>query len=606
MRCLIAILAVFVASTARADVTDSAELFPANTLAYAEVARPGEFVGSFADLLRGGALADPLKAAHDRLDKLQEAQFQQSHNLAAALSLLTAPEFAAELKRFRGAAVALTGFTPDHHPRVAAVVLLGDSHAAGLMIRSYLTAGPNVRRIGEQDGVPIFQHHNFIGPPLDEDGKPISDKSDSKTPRLNDGVGVATYAYVPGLFVVGSDKVAVADVLRRHAGKGDAKTLARAEAFKKHQTTREKAGAFLYADPAALAQRLEAAARDGVLGGDLFALLKFVVNPKAVKGVTGTFDIRSNGIALSFDTELEAGIASPVGDVLTGGAVNAGNLAVAGRPMWAFTLALPPAERRASALLALADAVAKANGALGRLPSEIAAAAEPKPAELLRSVKAVTVFAPPKQELPKGATPVPMLAIHAETEEDAVNWARSLAPLAGVLVGRSEAMPTSSAAVGGVHVVTLSGRKQLPGGAALHFARASATLVIGQDRQLVAEAVAAKFAPSTGTAVGVGSVSVFPLVKPLLPAPPSKKPDPRTDGPQMPEPWFVGLVRASEPLPPIGVSVARTKDVVRVEFTLADPKAPLTASVGKFLDWVAKRPPDPTAGQRPGLFYLDR
>lgn len=605
MRCAIAGLVVFVASTARAEATDPAELFPANTLAYAEVARPGEFVATVADLLRGGALADPLKAAHDRLDKLKEVQFQPSHNLAAALSLVAAPEFAAELKRFRGAAIALTSFTPDHQPRVVAAVLLGDSHAAGLLIRSYLTAGPNVRRIGEQDGVPIFQHHNFIGPPLDEDGKPISDKSDSKTPRLNDGVGVATYAYTPGLFVVGSDKVVVADVLRRFAGKGDAKTLARTEAFKTHQSEREKVGVFLYADPAALAQRLEAAARDGVPGGDLSALLKFVVNPKAVKVVTGALDIRSTGLSLALDTELQPGVPSPLGDVLAGGAVSAGNLVVAGRPMWAFTLALPPAERRASALLALADAVAKANGALGRLPSEIAAAADPKPAELFRSVKAVTVFATPKLELPKGATPVPMLAIHTETEADAAKWEQSLPSLAALLVGAAGPLPTSSATVGGVRVTTLSG-KQLPGDAALHHARGESLLVIGQDRKLVAEAAAAKLAPATGPAIGVGTVSVFPLVKPLLPAPPAKKPDPRTDGPQMPEPWLVGLIRASEPLPPIGVSVARTKDVVRVEFTLADPKAPLTASVGKFLDWVAKRPPDPTAGQRPGLFYLDR
>ncbi len=605
---MIALIAVLVVSSARADATDPAELFPAGTLAYAEVARPGEFVHSFVELLRGGALADPLKAAHDRLDSLKEVQFQPSHNLAAALGLVAAPEFAAELRRFRGAAVALTGFTPDHHPRLAAVVLLGDSQATGLVIRSFLTAGPNVRRVGEQDGAPIFQHHNFVAPPQEDDGKPAEDKERPKGPRLSDGVGVATYAYVSGLFVVGSDKAAVADVIRRHAGKGDAKTLARTEAFKRHQATREKAGAFLYADPAALAQRLDAISRDGELGdaGDLFALLKFVVNPKAVKAVTGTLAVRPTGITLAFDTELEAGVASPLGDVLTGAAVGAGNLTVAGQSKWALTLALPPAEGRAAALLALADGVAKANGALGRLPSDIAAdVAEPKPAELLRSAKAVTVFAPHKLELPKGATPVPMLAVHAETEADAVKWEQSLPQLVGLLAGESGPLPASSAAVGGVRVTTLGG-KQLPGGAPLTHARGGTLIVIGQDRKLVAEAASAKVTPSNGTALGVGSVSVFPLTKHLLPAPPAKKPDPRTELQQLPEPWPVGLVRASEALPPVAVTVARTRDVVRVEFTLTDPKAPLTAAAGKLLDWVAKRPPDPTAGQRPGFLYLDR
>jgi hypothetical protein len=307
-----------------------------------------------------------------------------------------------------------------------------------------------------------------------------------------------------------------------------------------------------------------------------------------------------------FDTELESGVASPLGDVLTGGAVSAGNLAVAGRPTWAVTLALPPVERRGSALLALADAVAKANGALGRLPSDVAAdAAVPKPAELLRSAKAVTVFAPPKQDLPKGATPVPMLAVHTESEADAVTWGHSLPHLAALLTGETTALPTSSATVGGVRVATLSG-KNLPGGAPLHHARGASWVVIGQDRKLVAEAAAAKVAASDGAALGVGSVSVFPLFKHLLPAPPAKKPDPRTEGQPVPEPWAVGLVRASEPLPPIGATVARTKDVIRIEFTVADPKAALTASVGKLLDWVAKRPPDPNAGQGPRFLYLDK
>src|SRR5207248_11522077 len=145
------------------------------------------------------------------------------------------------------AAAGVTGFTADHDPQAAAVVLFDDSAAGGLLVRGLLTTSQTLRRVDTLDGVPILPHRAFPPPTFGNDGKPMP----LENPKPTEGKYEATYAYRPGLFVVGTNKAAVADVLRRFAGKADKPSLAADRTFKRFAAAREKPGVFVYAVPPA-------------------------------------------------------------------------------------------------------------------------------------------------------------------------------------------------------------------------------------------------------------------------------------------------------------------------------------------------------------------
>jgi hypothetical protein len=628
---------------AKADVTDVAELFPADTLAYAEVARPGEFAASVAALFRGTPLADPMRFAHDRLDKAPTPQDAAAARRVGWLALVAAPEFAAEAKRFRGAAVGLVGFSARHEPRFVAAVLLGESHAAGLAVRAFLAAGSDVRRIGEIDGVAVFQHRAFAGRPADENGKPVPEEKPAAIEEQKGGPAEWTYAYTPGLFVAGSDRDAVGDVLRQFAGKVAGKSLAAADAFWECRPARERPGVFLYATLPALAAKLEAAKKAGgaPVDSDLFALLRFTLNLKAVKLVRGNLTLGPGAVTLTAEADLDPNAAGPVAGLLAGPALPRDSFTFAGQPGWAVSASLPEEDRRAKSVLAFLDGVARANGTLGRLPSQAVAEADrgpgPKVAdELLRSVKAVTVFAPAKPELPAGGRPLPLLALRLESDGDAEKWQDAASKLVALVAGTSEPLTPAAEAVNGVRVVSAAG-KGLPGNTPWHCARSGPVVAFGQDRKLVAEAVAGKGATPAFPA-GFGekdpsALAVFTparLVAHLIPrSEPGKsgevkvaeQPQPvlmpfpglpgLTDslqllqpGPAPPgEPLAVGLARAVEPLPPVFAAVRRDRDVLRVELRLPDPGKPVAAAAERFLGWLEKQ-----AGRSeqniPGGMYL--
>ncbi len=612
------------APAARGGVTDPAELFPADTLAYAEVARPGELAEAVAGMLRAGRLADPVRATHDRLDKAASPQAAVEVRQAAWVGLLAAPEFAAEAKRLGGVAVGVTGFNERHEPRVAVAVLLGDSAAAGLAARAFLTTTPDVRRVGAVDGVPVFRHRNFVGRPIGPDGNPVPEEKEEAraTPEPAEGPAEPTYAHVPGLFVIGSDQTAVADVLHRFAGKGSTPTLAGAEAFRKCRSARGRSGVFFYATPPALAAKTARAGGPGT-DGEVRALLRFAAGPKGVKVVAGNLTLGPNAVAVSAEAELDPAAAGPLADVLAGAAVARDDFrSAAGRPGWAVTLALPAADRRAKAVLGLLDAVAKANGVLGRKPSEVIAEADrgpgPKVAgELLRGVKAVTVFAPAKPELPAGGRPLPMLVLHTETDADAEKWEQAAAKLVALLAGGGGPLTTpSSEVVGGVRVASLAGAGML-GNAPVHWARSGGAIGFGQDRKLLAQAVTGKGPPPAWPAefAADGSPALLAVVTParlvahLIPPPPKNgKPAEEKKGdflappaafspfqpgvvqaPQPPEPLAVGLARAAEGLPPVYAAVGRSGNVVRFELRMPDARKPVADAADRFVGWLEKQ-----------------
>ena len=78
-----------------------------------------------------------------------------------------------------------------------------------------------LRRVGEVSKIPIFQyrtpniHYDPNGTPLIQNDKPFTD-----------GPYEMTFAYTPGLFVIGTNKTAIGHVIKRFLGEEKSGDLA--------------------------------------------------------------------------------------------------------------------------------------------------------------------------------------------------------------------------------------------------------------------------------------------------------------------------------------------------------------------------------------------
>lgn len=468
-------------------VTDLAKLFPADTLAYAEIAKPGAFVTGVKALVAGTPWADASKLLHDRYDGAPDLGQANAVRETALLTLFTSPEFLAEVTRFTGAAVAFTGYDAHQNPRYAAAILLGDSNATGLAIRLFLTTSSDVRRVGVVDGIPIYQHRTFAGQPLDPGQAAIAEPKNELWPE---GKAEVTYAYTPGLFIIGSGRDAIADVLRRYQGKSKDASLAQSELFRGQQAARDRTGVFLYATPTNWLAQYDAANKAAVAKAetDLTAIIRFVANPKSIPVVTATFSLDADRVELSGEIVRDPKLPNPLASLLIGSRVTADHFkSLPGPPHAAVTVSLPSGEQRVKSALTVADAIACAWGVIGKKPSERIAALEQDtgkdtgkdtgrktPTELLATIKAVTVFTP------ASTTPSPVVMLHLETARDADRWRKELPTLLPLLLTGE---PPVSELASGVRVYTmLTGTGDTK--TAWQFSVTTTTVMIHQDKKV--------------------------------------------------------------------------------------------------------------------------
>lgn len=473
------------AGAAPADVAD---VFPPNTLAYAELHNPAELGPQLAAALKGTALEDSIPFVHGKKDSAKTLQELKARNDLAQFALFASPEVLAEFRKLGGAAVGLLGFNEKGEPEVAFAVLTGGSAAAGLAARAFVTTTADLRKVAEVSKVPVFQHR-APAVAYDPNGNP---KLSGEQPK--EGAHELTFAYTPGLFVVGTSKSAIAPVIQRF--KGEEKTSLGATAgFKAAAAEYRKPGLFFYADAPELFAKLDAAgkARGAAFDLDPLAWLKLTAGAKALKSLAGCVQFRDNGLSLAVGTWFDPAEKSPLLDFFAGPGVKVELLHHARKPAAFAATATLPEKDRAAALLGLLDAVAKGGGELGRLPSDVAKDITDKHKvavrdELLSRVRAVTVIVPARQDLPKGAKPVPMFVVHAEDAKAAEALEAFVPLLVAEIAGEKAPAQPSSETVDGVKVLSLAGTG-LPWKAAVHYARKDAALAWGLDRKLVAAAV---------------------------------------------------------------------------------------------------------------------
>ncbi|MDY3557793.1 hypothetical protein R5W23_003058 [Gemmata sp. JC673] len=588
----VAVCVALSGAPAFAGPVDVADVFPANTLAYVELHNPAEIGPQVAAALNGTPLQDSVPFIHGKKDEAKTLPELRAKEDLAALALFASPEVVAEFRKLGGVAVGLLGFTERGEPEFALAVLTGDSAAAGLAARAFVTATPNVRTVGEVSKVPVFQRRQPVVT-YDMNGTPkLSGEKPKEEPRD------LTCAYTPGLFVVGTSKAALAPVIKRfRAEEKDA--LGATAGFKEAAAEYRKPGLFFYAAAPGLFAAASAAdrARGADAGADLLAWLKLTTNPKALKSIAGSARVRDGGLSLVAGGRFDPAEKSPLVDFFSGPGVKVEALHHARKPAALAATVTLPEKDRAAALIGFLDALAKGAGQLGRLPSDIAKdiGVKHKVAvnDVLAKVNAVTVVVPAKPDLPKGATPVPMFVIHAADVSAAAALEDLVPKLIAEISGEPAPAQPSTETVGGVQVRSLAGTG-LPWKAAVHYARKDAVLAWGLDRKLVAAALTPDAAGSIvgekgatippGAALAgafdlgalVGALGEKPADGPIRPAPPA--PAPGTGTELIPPDVLLkdadkaraALTVAFGQLPPTAVTVRRDRD--RLVFEVFQPK----------------------------------
>jgi hypothetical protein len=600
----------FLAMSMAATAGDPARVFPAETLAYADLSDPAAVAPQISAIFKGTPLENGLKFIDGRRDAAKTPHDLFGKEEMALIALLASPEMATEFKRLGGIGIGLTGFTDQCDPEAVLAVLTGDSAAAGLVARAFLTTG-TLRKVAEVQGVPVYQYRqpNYTYDPNDGRQKLANDKPPTEGPYE------ATFAYTPGLFVAGTSKAAVAPVITRFLGKAKG-SLAEHPAFQEARTANKDPGVFFFVDVPRFCSQYDGAREkvSGLIEPDAYAWFKMMVSARTMKHLSGLVRLRDGGLAISIAGRFDAAQKSPLFDFLSGPGVSVELLQHSPAPASIALVVALPEKDRAATVINFLDAMAKSSGQLGRLPGEAVKELNEKyklsvERDLVGKVQSVAIVMPVKQELPKGARARPMVVLFTDDAAAAGAWEDFLPRLVADLSGANTLPQPVAETIGGVRVLSLPGAS-LPWNAALHYARNEGVLVVGLDRKLVAAAVhpnkKAIAAPAGEPPVLVGTVGLGGVVRliadsarlsgPVVPVSevgpatgprPGSGPAPAANGQKEDEAKrWEELLKSVDAVPPGLIVGRRLENELRIEIT--QPRlagGPLPAVIGAAANW---------------------
>jgi hypothetical protein len=238
---------LFGVGTARAQVKDLAELFPARTKAYLEINQVAQVVKEVQALLKGSCLEDMPRSLEKLGVPMREDPygFRYGSRMMLGMGLFLGPEVLSEVSRFGGGAVAITDIPKDldQPPEAVGVLRTGDSNLPGFYMRMMMTMMP-LHKVAEVEGVGVYRERRYFEKFKDEAPPP---KELERGPAM---------AMVPGAIVLGTSSDVVGDVIRRWKGKGGGPSLASVSGFQKAGDLRARPGLFAYSDGSTLAYLL--------------------------------------------------------------------------------------------------------------------------------------------------------------------------------------------------------------------------------------------------------------------------------------------------------------------------------------------------------------
>ncbi|MFO0938227.1 MAG: hypothetical protein U0798_17110 [Gemmataceae bacterium] len=411
------------ATSARADEPALAALFPSQTFAYAEIRDLTLIMDVWAGFVKGTPFEGSLKTSADRKDQqdrtdrsVSPAQLQ-AQTTFDQIGIFSSPEFQREVKKFKGIAVGVTGWRATGKPEFLAVIQTGESQSAGLIVRMILLSHPEFRRVASWGDIPVYQSK----PPevnIPVEGKERFAEAAKPKPESN----IPTFAYRPGLFVLGSQHSDVIQVLKRFEGKGDEKiTFAYSDRFRATRILQKPRSLFLFASPRTAFEKWEPLARshpdwdESTFAG----WMRFVVNPSAIPSVAANVSFGHDGWSAVCQIDADPAKSSPLLGMIGEGRDDRFSLDQTGF-LWNAT------DRSGERLLTLADAIAKARGTVGRLPSDIVRKADADTGSawkstLLPAIESIS-FVPFKRNDPRDRSAV---VIRLSNADRAAEWVRA-------------------------------------------------------------------------------------------------------------------------------------------------------------------------------------
>lgn len=546
MRFAVATILACLSSEAPAADREPASLVPASVLAYVELRDPSAIAEAWAGWMKGTAFDGSLKTAGDRRDRASEFKQLAAIPQLGQIGLLASPEARSEIRKLKGAAAALTGFDEKGNPEFIAYVLTGESTVAGLLIRSFLTASPDLRRVATVDGVPLFQQRIPAPIQYGPDGKPLPSPPD--VAKVDDAM--LTYASVPGLFVIASRPKLVEDALKRWEGKGKESL---AETLQYRDSSKTDSGAIV---ALAFPQKLFAAYSESLKksgadkDADWLAWLRFVVKPEAIQTLSASMKVADDGLEFTTSFNIDPNVSSPLFGLLAEHGTTM-------TPHSATGLTVAVSGRNAESILVFADAVAKAAGIVGRLPSDVVAKAERESGvrwskEVFPTLKSFSLDCGSRDEAPLK----PVILLTFDTPGEA--WEAALPGLLRAVDPTGQVVTPSEELVGSIKVISFPVR--VAPWSALHTARSGSRMAIATSRADAVRVMTSQPLPEKSKAAIVGR-----LVPEWF--------APRDDGksnpvkpPFAPPPTLAEMLRQ---FPPVNLSVSRGDTAMRVTATFS-------------------------------------
>jgi hypothetical protein len=618
------------AGPALAQPKDPAELFPAQTLAYAEVRQPDKLSRELASLIKGSALEDLAavfaKARTERGDTPEDGFYASM--VFAPMGMLLSPEALAEFGRMGGGAVALTGWSKEDGPEVVGVVYPGECNLIMMYFRTFLAADSEMRIAEKVEGVNLYRargrDYRVLSPNPPGGGAP------PPPPPIKDKG--PTIALMPGLAIIASTPKAAREAVRRAKGKVSEPSLASVGAFKRGAAQRDKPGVFAYADVGALTAQVDAAPTEKKGHSDWDAF-KAVFNPRGMGIAVASLTLQNGNLDGRVQVEVDAKQPSPLFDLLPEKKAAIDGLHFAPKDgLLTVTLPWTDGAKLWEQVLALIDNVARADGLpADRLPSKEIAGSEQKAGlnlgtDLFTRVAGLTLTVDLRGERTGKNMPV-QLAVTAK-DEDAAKALDELVPKLLSLAGRPVGAPAAEK-VGGVTLRTYPG-ESVPWREALYYGREGKTLVLGPTNEGVAAALAggakgggllgeAKVAAvlkDTGDAQAVGTWSLPETIVAMMmesgpgrgrvrtnsaaptgapPLPPQEAPRKEKEGGGE-EKLVKELRQAVEPLAPAVVTLTRKGDLVVLEVRQTGLKSVSVRAINVLIDAAVRQSMAPRGG----------
>jgi hypothetical protein len=339
-------------------IQSPAELFPAKTLAYAEIRQPGQLTKEIANLFKGSVLGNVPDSLAKVRAKFKDAPDRVLRDIGP-FGLMLAPEVFKELGRLDGAAAALTGISERGEPEFLVVVLPGKSYAPTFLARVFMTVD-RVQPIAKVEGVTLYQHYWERDDRFDDKGfRDEKDGPRQKEPRKPvRTMGGPAVAMTPTAVFIGTPDV-VKDAIRRAKGKAEGESLAASELFQEaRKEAASEPGLFVYANVPATMEMVEGLVKHERHGQQVLAVISKLINPKAFRAVADRLTLSKGTLRYRRTVLLDTKEKSPLLEILPNTPVNSEVLHfVPKNATAAFALSNGNGEKRFARLVEMLDVI---------------------------------------------------------------------------------------------------------------------------------------------------------------------------------------------------------------------------------------------------------